>query len=180
MILCETNISERTLSEKLGISRSTLRKAKQCGQSVKLSTFQRIANYFERQVELISYPKDHQPDCTSLATGFRIERDGFSSWKIHLMNMVDEFRRTKDERLILLPPEPSCHPKIKALIASTVLELCQEVNLKAPNWAKKTKALEQPWFLAEIESLKASAILESSFGFRSKNIFVLSNFLDRA
>jgi hypothetical protein len=40
--------------------------------------------------------------------------------------------------------------------------------------------LPDPWFVAGIENLKASALVESPVQFRRNNIFVLGNFLSRA
>ncbi|MCB0342573.1 MAG: hypothetical protein H6626_14415 [Pseudobdellovibrionaceae bacterium] len=96
------------------------------------------------------------------------------------MDMVDEFRKTCDMRLFALNPDRSCPHSIHVLIAATVIALCEEVGLTAPKWANDTKALEQPWFVSGVESLKASALLESPYAFRSKNIFVHKNFLARA
>jgi hypothetical protein len=42
------------------------------------------------------------------------------------------------------------------------------------------EALDSPWFVAGIENLKASALVESPVRFRKRNIFVLANFLERA
>ena len=65
-------------------------------------------------------------------------------------------------------------------MAATVLELSKELKLRAPLWAKKARPLQTPWFVSGIENLKATALLESPLSFRSKNVFVLNNFLDRA
>lgn len=172
--------SERALSKKLGLSRNTLRKALAKDESIKLSTLKTISEYFNQSMEILTYPKDHILDCTTVTISFRIVQDGFESWKIHLMDMVDEFRKTQDARLILLPPDKTCPNKLKVLMASTVLELCNEVQIIPPSWAKNLKPLPVPWFVSGMESLKASALLESPHSFRSKNIFVHQNFLQRA
>ncbi|MCB0391860.1 MAG: hypothetical protein KDD58_11245 [Bdellovibrionales bacterium] len=176
----KSKISERTLSNQLNLSRTTLRKALSFDESVKLSTLKKIANYFDRTIKVITYPKSHTPNCTTVSTSFRIAKDGFGSWKIHLMEMVDEFRKTKDMRIFLLPPDSCCPEKINALIAATVIELCDEQGFQTPEWALSIKPLEEPWFVSEMNSLKASALLESPFSFRCKNIFVHDNFLLRA
>ncbi len=180
MIQFDEKISERELSSNLGLSRTTLRKAVNLDESIKLSTLKIIAKHYDRDIEVLIYPKQHIPDCSSVAISFRILIDGFDSWKIHLMDMVDEFRRTLDPRLFILPPEHSCPSKLKALIAATVLELCYEAQINFPECPKLTKALDRPWFLSGMESLKASALIETPYTFRSKNIFVHENFLKRA
>ena len=116
---------------------------------------------------------------STVATGLNIERDGFSSWKLHLMNMVDEFRRHHDPPLFTVPPPSNIDRRIKALLASSVLYLCEESNICAPEWAKENYFLPTPWFVSGVESLKATSILESPWCFRKNNIFVLGNFLDR-
>jgi hypothetical protein len=110
----------------------------------------------------------------------KIERDGFATWKIQLMDFVDEFRRTLDTRLILLPPPSSLDKRLKALLASTVTQLCLETGIPSPGWARKSYFLPKPWFLSEMNSLKASAIIESPIAFRRNNLFVQRNFLQRA
>jgi hypothetical protein len=40
--------------------------------------------------------------------------------------------------------------------------------------------LPAPWFVAGVENLKASALVESPVQFRRNNVFVLGNFLARA
>ncbi len=63
---------------------------------------------------------------------------------------------------------------------STVETVCAEVSLPSPGWCCGVEALDSPWFVAGIENLKASALIESPVRFRKRNIFVLANFLDRA
>ncbi len=180
MVILTKKMSERTLSQSLGLSRNTIRKILSLDPSLRISSLKSAADYFNQTLAVLAYPKDNTPDCTSVAFGYRVERDGFDSWKIHLMDLVDEFRNTTDIRLFFLPPDKSCPHDLQALLAATILELCQEVSITPPEWPRKIKPLKKPWFVAGIESLKASALLESPVAFRSKNIFVHSNFLARA
>ena len=110
----------------------------------------------------------------------KISRDGFDSWKLHLMNFVDEFRRSADMRLVLLPPVMDFDKRLKSLLASTVSALCAEIESAPPDWVFLDHYLNRPWFVAEMESLKASALQESPYHFRCNNIFTLANFLKRA
>lgn len=108
-------------------------------------------------------PHERAPSEYSLPLiSLRIKTDGFESWKIHLFDFVDEIRRTKDVRLLLLPPVKGLDSKLEALIASTTLELCREQHWSPPSWALENKFLFQPWFPSQMESLKASAVLELS------------------
>ena len=179
-LLRESLISERNLSRQLVISRTTLRKILNGAVDINFKSLQLVAEFFGFTVGVVSFPEGHIPDCSTVSTGYKIVRDGFESWKIHLMDFVDEFRTTQDTRLILLPPHREAPLRINALISSTVLELCVESCIEPPSWALAVKPLERPWFVSGMESLKASAILESPASFRSKNVFVLKNFLERA
>ncbi len=114
-----------------------------------------------------------------VATATKIKQDGFDSWKIHLMDFVDEFIRTADPLLILLPPPKDTDARIQSLLASVVQELCSKIDIEVPPWAEKRYFLEEPWFLSGMQSLKAGAIIESPLSFRKNNIFVHDNFLQR-
>lgn len=171
--------SERNLSEDLQISRGSLRKFFIWDETLKLSIYRRVLGFFGFHLDFCFYPKNHQPIDSILAISIKIREQGVESWKIHLMNFVDEFRETNDMRLIVLPPDENSAPKIKALLAGTVGYLCSEKGLEPPLWVKQVLPLSEPWFVSGMESLKAYAILESPFSFRSKNIFVQQNFLER-
>jgi len=109
----------------------------------------------------------------------KILTDGVESWKVHLMNFVDHFRKEQDPRLILSPPVMATPAHLKALIAAVVWKLCWESDLPIPEWVFQVSRLLKPWFVSGIENLKASAIVESPLPFRYFNLFVLSNFLER-
>ena len=51
---------------------------------------------------------------------------------------------------------------------------------RGPQWTAAVGCLDRPWFVSGFESLKASALVESPVPFRSRNVFVLANFLERA
>lgn len=110
----------------------------------------------------------------------RIKKEGNSSWKDWLFNFVDSFKRTPSKKFVEEPPLPGTSPKIHALMASTVEYLCSSKRIPAPVWCARVPPLPDPWFVAEAESLKASALAESPAQFRKRNIFVLGNFLKRA
>lgn len=172
--------SERMLSQKLGIARETLRQCEQNPEDSKSAHLTAIAQMLDHKVLLGIVPLT--PVCSELsavAVSMQVVIDGFSSWKIHFMNLADEFRRCPDIRLFLLPPLRNLDFRLQALLASIVTSLCNEVGLETPDWAKQEMFLSTPWFVAEIESLKASALVESPLAFRRNNIFVLENFLDR-
>ena len=100
-------------------------------------------------------------------------------WRYWLFELVDDFRRTHRPEL-LSPPARELSPQLQALFAGVVESLATEADLPIPAWCEQVKALPQPWFVAGIENLKASALVESPLPFRRRNIFVLANFLARA
>ena len=174
------HVSEIRLSEQAHISRSTLRHIESQNFNVRLDNIRSVAQALNLDFYVLACPTECEPDLSTLGIGFQILREGFPSWKIYFFNFVDEFRRTLDPRLLILPPPTMLEFKLQALIVSTVRTLCDEVQIDTPPWAKKRFFLKEPWFVSETENLKASALLESPLYFRENNIFVLSNFLERA
>jgi transcriptional regulator with XRE-family HTH domain len=173
--------SERALARTAGISRTTLRLLKEGKLNPTLQTLKRLSAAEGLNLEIIRYPQQSsiQSEFSTSVISFLVSQQNFDSWKIHFMNFVDEVRRSKDYRLITLPPVRSLDPKLSALLAAIVLQLCWELEWPLPPWAVEAPRLDRPWFVAESEALKASAILESPIYFKSKNIFVLENFLGR-
>jgi hypothetical protein len=122
--------------------------------------------------------KDPQLADSIQAVSKLVNKDGL--WKIHFFNFLDAFRRTRNLKLVFLPPVAETEPRFKSLLASMVCESCAEMGLAIPDWANQTYFLDEPWFVAGMESLKAMAIVESPLYFRRNNIFVLDNFMSRA
>jgi len=176
-----TQASERHLAQSATLSRGAIRQLlRPSSGNLTMSSIHQLAEVFGRGVEVLVGSTEILTDYSTVATACKIERDGFDSWKIHLFDLVDEFRRTVDGRLVILPPTSSLDKRMTALMASTVRALCEEVGFSTPRWAMLRYFLPKPWFVSEMESLKASAILESPLPFRTNNIFVQSNFLARA
>ena len=99
-------------------------------------------------------------------------------WKIHFFDFVDDFRAHRDLNALIEPFELS-DDKTDALLASMAESLCHELNLEAPLWVREIPACRQPYFVAGLENLKATAIAQSPLRFRIRKIFVLENFLER-
>lgn len=99
-------------------------------------------------------------------------------WCLHLMNFVDDFRREKDLQAIGEAFQIS-DERTDALLASTAETLCDELKLTPPKWLNEIPACKEPYFVGELESLKAISIVESPLRFRIRKIFVLENFLSR-
>lgn len=99
-------------------------------------------------------------------------------WCIHLMNFVDDFRYYKDPNAMIEPFELSAS-KMDALLASTAEYLCDELKLTPPEWLADVPDCDEPFFVGELQNLKAISIVESPLRFRMRKIFVLENFLVR-
>jgi hypothetical protein len=94
------------------------------------------------------------------------------------MDFVDDFRYYRDPKMIDEPFELD-DERFDALLAATAEQLCEEMNIKTPEWILRVPAPHDPWFVGEMESLKAIAIVESPLPFRIRKLFVLENFLSR-
>ncbi len=176
-------ISQRDLARRAGISFRGLQLLETPGHDPRVSSLDKVSAALELPTGGI----------TALLGGFLLEdgrsfrsasirmlAQGFESWTIHLFDSVDAFRRERDPDLVRTGPVDELHPKLRALIASTVETLCAELSISSPGWCRGVEPLDSPWFVTGIENLKASALVESPVWFRKRNIFVLANFLERA
>lgn len=172
-------LSERTLAEKAGVSRGTIRSVFSSEGGVTVQNIEKISKALGRRpvFTLISELEISSDDSIPVVS-LLITQD--ENWTIHLFNFVDSFRRLKDPRLVQLPPVRKTPLKYRALLASTVFQLCTELGIDTPDWATEIYFLPEPWFVSGVKSLRAMAILESPLFFRRNNIFVLKNFLSRA
>jgi hypothetical protein len=100
------------------------------------------------------------------------------NWRIHLMDFVDDFRRSKSDQA-MAEPFYSQDGNLDALLASTAEHLCQEQGMVPPRWLSSIPACKEPWFVAGMDGLRAIAVVESPAHFRVRKIFVLENFLSR-
>lgn len=93
-------LSERELSQAARISRGTLRQIKEANSDLRLSSLETITGFLGLKLRVIAAPAE--PENSSFSR-LKIISGGFSSWKIHLFEMVDEFRRSLDINLLMLP-----------------------------------------------------------------------------
>jgi transcriptional regulator with XRE-family HTH domain len=178
--LKQKGVSEQACADQAGISRLTIRSISQGKTTLVVNSLIAAAKALELKLLVLLCPQaEVNADLSTYAVGTQVLMDGPNSWKIHFMNFIDEFRRTLDPRLIILPPPKELSLELRGLLASIVLSLCEEAAIEAPDWARRRYDLPKPWFVAETESLKAMALLESPLPFRRNQIFVTSNFMDR-
>jgi transcriptional regulator with XRE-family HTH domain len=175
------NKSERQLARLAGVSRTSLRSVNEGIHNPTLKTLRRISAAKIEELQIIQYPINSEMDSTSsvVAVSLKTHQEGFDSWKIHFFDLVDELKRSKDCRLLVLPPIKALDKKLSALLAAMTLELSNLYGWEAPSWATQFPPLEKAWFVSGSSSLRASALLESPLRFKLKNIFVLENFLNR-
>lgn len=172
-------VSERDLAENAGVSRGTVRSVLSSEGNVTAQSIEKVSKALGRRplLTLVSDGEISSDDCIPVVSLLITENE---NWTIHLFNFVDAFRRMGDPRLVELPPVKGTPLKYRALLASTVAQLCLELGIVAPSWAEKFVFLPEPWFVSGVENLRAMALLESPIFFRRNNIFVLENFLCRA
>jgi len=175
-----SGLSEREFCHNSGVSRVTLRNIEGGRENVTVKSLAETADTVGRELEVLLSAKECQVEDSTLSAAFKVQKDGFESWKVHYMEMVDAYRSTLDPKLLIMPPPSSLELKAKALMASIVLDLCHQTHIDPPAWATKRYLLPQPWFVAGVESLKAMVLVESPVFYKQNNIFVLENFLRRA
>jgi transcriptional regulator with XRE-family HTH domain len=177
----ERRMSERQLAEASGLSRSTLRAIERDYRHANPQHLEQIGQQLNLQVLLALVPlREANADYSTVAISMKVISDGFESWKLHFMDFVDEFRRSRDPRLIFLPPSQNLDERLRALLSSVVWTVCDEIGMEPPQWARSQHHLPRPWFVSGMQSLKATALVESPMPFRRNNIFVQDNFLMRA
>lgn len=114
---------------------------------------------------------------TAAETKLRMKQDP-RWWKIALMDFVDDFRYYKDPAAIVEPFVIN-DEKLDATLAGVIETLCDEMSLPIPHWLEQVPSCREPYFISGMESLKATAIVESPVRFRLRKVFVLENFLSR-
>jgi hypothetical protein len=59
-----------------------------------VETLARGSKALDARVSILMTREEGLTDCSTVAVAMMVARDGASSWKIHFMEMVDEFRRS--------------------------------------------------------------------------------------
>ena len=106
-------------------------------------------------------------------------QQGVTDW-VSFFDAVDEVRRSRSFVALKRLYSRSRRTRERALLNSTACALAAELGDAPPWWAMRPLLLPEPWFVAGVENLKASALVESPLPFRRNNVFVLANFLSRA
>ncbi len=173
--------SEEAAARRASISRLTLRLLEANAGNPTLDSLNRVAALYHKNLKLLLLPSGEcLSEYSTVGVSMKVSIEGFSTWKLHFMEWVDQFRKTLDPRLLLLPPVSALEPRLQSLLCSITCALCGESEQEPPTWTFRSFYLPHPWFVAEVETLKATALVESPLAFRKNNIFVLGNFLSRA
>jgi transcriptional regulator with XRE-family HTH domain len=179
----EGHLSQRRLAALAGVSFRTVQLLEKGETDPRLSTLSRVFAALGADPRLLEAEIEHLledgPDSVH-AVSLMIQAEGADSWKSWLFELVDAFRRNPNANLIACPPVAGLDAQIRNLLTATAETLCDEAGLTAPWWCAAVSPLRAPWFVAGLESLKAMALVESPVHFRKRNLFVLSNFLERA
>ena len=162
-------LSQRALAGRAGVSFRTVQLLEWGRHDARLSTLEKL----ERALGPV--PDDTVAGACAAATG-----GGPDSWAGAVFDFVDAFRRGPGAPMVEAAPSPDIDPRLAALAAAVVETLCSEHGVRVPWWCAGAASLPEPWFVSGMESLKASALLESPAPFRRRNVFVLGNFLERA
>lgn len=176
-------VSQRELAARSGLSFGCVQRLEQNNHNWQVDSIRRVGKalnmprrgidfYAEKYLALL-------PDSVE-EISLRMHEDGFAAWPTHLFNFVDRFRAHPSIELIHHAPIEELDVRLRALIASTVENLCTDAGRRVPDWCRGVPGLASPWFVAGVENLKAMALVESPAYFRKRNIFVLDNFLHRA
>lgn len=179
----ERGFSQRRLAARANVSFRTVQMLESGQTDPRLSTLNRISVALGNGSSVLESEIDHLLKDSSdsvHAVSRMICTEGEDRWRLWLFEFVDAFRRQPSSRLIECPPVPGTSEKIAGLLAATVEALCDETDTAVPWWCMGVAPLPDPWFVCGLESLKASALMESPVYFRQRNIFVLANFLERA
>ncbi len=174
--------SQRMAASKAKIAFRTYQLLEKGGHDAQVSTWQKLAKLFGIPVSEItsSLEKPFREPVDSVYRASLLMMQKPMQWTLALFDFVDAFRRTHALSLIETPPDSKLELRLQVLLAAVADQLCQEFGIAAPLWLEAMLVLPQPWFVADVQNLKASAIVESPLAFRKRGIFVLGNFLDRA
>ena len=176
-------LSQRRLAERAKVSFRTIQLLESGKHNWRLSSLSKVATALGIPKDSIQRAIRH---CFSQVPGsardasLRICLGELRSWKVHLFDFVDEFRRHPRKELIADGLDPGTPHRIEALLTSTVETLCDEVGMTPPGWCRGVDPLPEPWFVSDMASLVALSLVHSGPHYRKRNIFVLDNFLVRA
>ncbi|MBI4657935.1 MAG: hypothetical protein HY735_03640 [Verrucomicrobia bacterium] len=112
-------------------------------------------------------------------------RDG-RPLEIELGDFLDAFYLAPDPARVQERPAllASAHPQgtmIDAFLAAAAEHLCRRFEFSIPDWVyERGRCLDRPFFALPSPAFRTTLLLESPMEFRSRNLFVTANALNRA
>lgn len=174
--------SQRVLARRAGLSFRGVQLLEAPGHDARVSSLEHVVEAFglpRNSVKRALSGVLREPPDSLFSASLRILEDGERSWRRHLMDCVDAARRSQAVAGLETPPAAELSARLRALMAAVAETLAVQHGSGAPPWTSGVGSLERPWFVSGYENLKASALVESPVAFRSRNVFILANFLDR-
>ena len=176
-------LSQRALAQRAGLSFRGVQLLESPEHDARVSSLEHVAEAFGLPPSVARRALSAmllEPPGSLFCASVRMLEDGEESWRGHLMDAVDAVRRSRSAAELETPPAAELSARLRALLAGVAETLAAECGVAAPPWTNGIGPLDRPWFVSGYENLKASALVESPVPFRSRNVFVLANFLDRA
>lgn len=175
-------LSQRALAHRAGLSFRGVQLIESPGHDARMSSLEEVVRAFGLPAGSLGRAVSGlllEPPDSLFCASLRILEEGERSWRAHLMNCVDEVRRSGSTAGLETPPAAELPERLQALAAGVAETLAGECGATPPSWIGGVGPLAHPWFVSGYENLKATALVESPVPFRSRNVFVLANFLER-
>ena len=109
------------------------------------------------------------------------------SFDLCLRNFLDGFNQQPSVAAMAAEPEllakkiPSLGEIEDAYLGAIAEWLAWKFELPPPAWAfEARRSLRRPWFASQLSALRGLLLLESPAAFRSRNLFISENALNRA
>src|SRR5688572_2014247 len=101
MARLQQKLSERELARRASLSRATIRNIETKNPHLTLSSLVAAAEELGRRINVIASPNTGSTDfeCSTLAVSIFVARG--ENWKLHYMNLVDQFRKSIDPLLLI-------------------------------------------------------------------------------
>lgn len=182
-IRAQRGLSQRALAQRAGLSFRGVQLLESPENDARVSSLERVGCALGLPPGSVRHAVSRvlrEPPSSLFCASLRIVQDGERSWRRHLMDSVDAVRRSGATAELETPPAAELPARLRALMAGVAETLAAECGAAAPRWTCGVGPLGRPWFVSGYENLKASALVESPTPFRSRNVFVLASFLDRA
>ena len=124
-----------------------------------------------------------RPQALAEVAAVAVSREDFQN---HLRDFLHAFKAGPDGEKIAVEPAVLCAKFAggeiaDAYLAAVAVELSFDLGQSRPAWTRKPeRTLQNPWFAAKSDDLRAVLLHESPAGFRERNLFVSENALSVA